>query len=241
MTGTSSGLGRALARHLAAAGHDIWGIARSEQKLAQENRDVGSAAFHYSVCDTTRRDQIASVRERMRDEGFIPEALVLNAGIYPPGRQGSLGLDHAESIFQTNLLGALAWVDLFLPDLIERGRGQFVAISSLYALRPDPHNAAYSASKAALSMAFRSLRLRYAYTGIEFKIVYLGPVDTPIAGGGPRRRPWIATADDAALFLARVLQRREDDYYYPLSGWLARLTAFLPDRTFDRLAARFRR
>ncbi|MDZ7784112.1 MAG: SDR family NAD(P)-dependent oxidoreductase [Halioglobus sp.] len=137
ITGVSSGIGRELARQLIDDGHEVWGIARRVEAMAALAEELGGARFRYSGCDIADPAACAAVRREMDAADYLPDAIVLNAGLdlddAPPG------LDAAQSarIMRTNYDGAHYWVAAFIEPFLRRGSGQFVAISSILAHWPD--------------------------------------------------------------------------------------------------------
>ena len=119
-------------------------------------------------------------------------------------------------------------------------------MSSLFARWPDADCPVYAASKAALSMAFRSLRLRHGGESVSFKLLVLGPVHTSI---NPRFRPeeaaprGVARPEEVARYLANsVLSSRRPFFYYPrMVGVVGRFGGWLPDALFERLTRPLRR
>lgn len=243
VTGVSSGIGRELARQLVQDGHEVWGVARRQELLENLAKELAGKKFTHVVCDITKPEGVQAVIKQMAESNFLPEVAVLNAGIYLPDIERSYNHHQAKEVYRTNLDGALVWVEKFLPGLLQKQYGQFIAISSLSAFHPDPESSSYSASKAALAMAFRSFRLRYDNSGIKFKTVHFGPVDTLVI---PRfvhskKGRWVISAERAAKFIRKVMRLEAGEYYYPATSWLLRLASFLPDRFFHKLTSSFRR
>ena len=123
---------------------------------------------------------------------------------------------------------------------------QFVGISTILAQWPDPDCPAYSASKAALAMAFRALRLRHAGEPVAFKLLVLGPVQTSInprfvEGSAPGRG--VATPEAVARYIVHtVLSKRRFAFYYPWqTGLVCRVGAWMPDRMFEFITRPLRR
>ncbi|MFQ6111106.1 MAG: SDR family oxidoreductase, partial [Nitrospinota bacterium] len=83
ITGVSSGIGQGLARELARRGHRIWGVARREKRLAELARELGADRFLFSVCDVSRSEDVRATTREMERAGFLPEVVILNAGINP--------------------------------------------------------------------------------------------------------------------------------------------------------------
>lgn len=248
ITGASSGIGRALAVELVAAGHTVWGVARRRELLEALGQELNHERFRWSVADVLDPASVDAAVGQMRAAGYTPDAVVLNAGTFAEDLEPEYRYDTVHRVLQTNVDGALIWVDRFLPEFRRRKTGQFVAISSVSAYRPDTTSVAYSASKAALSMAFRCLRLRYAKSGIRFKTIHFGPVATAISprysrDAGLQKKYWfVLTPRQAAHGIARALASPRDVFYIPFAiTTVFRLLRVLPDRWFAAITERLRR
>lgn len=239
VTGVSSGIGRALTKRLLSHGHTVWGISRREPDLS-DFEVLERARFYHSAVDVTASEEVKEACAEMDRRQFLPDAVVLNAGIYPHDSDTLFRFDIARKVLDTNVNGALVFVDIFLDRFLARGRGQFVAVSSILALRPDPLGASYAASKAAVMMAFRSLGLRYR-NGVQFKTIVFGPIDT-----GKQKKPFFAmhiqTEQKAATTIERVLSRKGRLFFDSrLAGLVFRATAWVPDSAFNAVTNVFRR
>lgn len=241
VTGASSGIGRALTRQLVSAGGQVWGVARRRDALEALRRELGEQ-FSYSVADIAEPDAAARVCAEMDVAGFSPDAVVLNAAKHTHDADENFSHGVAREVLATNVNGALAFVGLLLPKFLQRGYGQFLAVSSITAVRPDPRGVSYAASKAALTMGFRSLALRYRTSPILFKTILFGPIDTECHRTRPKVSFHLKSADDAAAAIRRTLAGRRRIVYYPrLIGVIFRYTGFLPDGFFETLVTPFRR
>src|SRR3989338_4376964 len=183
LTGVSRGLGKAMARELLAQGHAVWGIALEQEKLQLLEEELASPRFFWTQADVTDHAELLQWREEMRAQSFVPDCLVLNASILRDDLGPTYDHETGRAVLRTNLEGALDCIALFLPDFLERGTGSVIAIGSTATLRPSVRSAAYAASKAGLSAAIRSLRLRYARGGVRFAQALLGPIDTDMWEG----------------------------------------------------------
>src|SRR5262245_9836741 len=133
VTGASRGIGVYIARTLAARGFDLLLVARSDDALAQvaaELRDSGAtvsvAAVDLAADGAARRIADAAMREL----GAV-DVLVNNAAVEPQRRFHLLGWDELESILRVDLLTPIELSHLLLPQMLERGQGRIVNISSL--------------------------------------------------------------------------------------------------------------
>ena len=149
ITGVSSGVGRQLTKQYIADGHKVWGVARRKPELQELSEELGENNFLYSVCDVSNEIEVKNTKSEMDNHDFKPDIVILNAGINPESNNNSFSLKEIEEVMQTNYLGALRWIQIFISFFLENKQGQFVAISSLNAYRGDSRWIGYSASKSA--------------------------------------------------------------------------------------------
>lgn len=243
ITGVSEGIGRELVKQLIKNGHSVWGVARREDFLQTLEEEVGKSRFFYTVCDVSSEKDVKDTMRRVKNRSFIPDVVILNAVVFVEDTQPQYNNLFMSRTFAINLFGALTWVEKFLPEFHTLGRGHFIAISSTSAFRPDPNSVSLPASKAALSMAFRSLRLRYQAEKVIFSTIHFGPVATSISPyylsstGGPKY-PFVLTVAQAAAGIQKVMiERKAKDYFLPFFTTLVfRLTLFLPDSFFVKVS-----
>ena len=232
ITGTSSGIGRELTVQLLREGQRVWGIARTQSKMDEFSATLANATFRYSICDVADPQACRAVLADMAQNGFVPDVVVLNAAVYEKDVGEGLDREAFQKTFAINVDGALFWVEQFLPLFLRRGFGHFIAISSTSALRPGYSSVSYPASKAALSMAFRGLRLNFAHTPVLFSTIHFGPVETRLWSG--RLTFLVPQTSSAARFIRRVIASGGKSYFFPfLSTLLLRCTLFLPDLWFS--------
>lgn len=242
VTGVSRGIGRATTFELLRQGHRVWGLSRT---AAATREGEEAARFRHSLCDIGDPASRQAAAAEMDAAGFVPDAVILNAAIEYEEDPAELAWDRFEAVLRTNVEGALFWVANWM-DRRPRTPMQFVALSTILARWPDPDCPAYSASKAALEMAFRALRLRHAGEPVAFKRLVLGPVQTSInprfAEGAPAGRGIAAPEAVARYLVDTVLSKRRFVFYYPWQTQLAcRLGAWMPDLLFERLTRPLRR
>lgn len=239
ITGVSEGIGRELVRQLVRNGHRVWGVARRKDLLATLEKEAGGDRFFHTVCDVGNESDVEATMRIIKRRSFIPDVIILNAVVFVEDTKPHYNNLFMSRTFAINLFGALTWVEKFLPTFLTSDGGHFIAISSTSAFRPDPNSVSLPASKAALSMAFRSLRLRYTAEKIIFSTIHFGPVATSISPkflsptGGPKY-PFVLTVAQAAEDIHKVIrERKAKDYFFPFfTTLLFRLTLFLPDSFF---------
>lgn len=234
IVGASRGLGRELCRHFLKDGHHVWGIARSREGL----EEIAHDHFQWTQVDLINENDVRSWENDMASATFQLDVIVLNASVQLDDMEN--GYDHTkgDTVLQTGLDSPLHIVSLFLPDFLARKSGQFVAIASTAALRPSIRSASYAASKAGLTMAFRTLRLKHRKSGVRFQTVMLGPIQTDMWEG--KKSALVPSASSAAAAIAHFVYAPRHIFYYPVfSTWLLRLSLFLPDRIFASLSSIF--
>jgi NAD(P)-dependent dehydrogenase (short-subunit alcohol dehydrogenase family) len=181
ITGTSSGLGRALARAALDRGDRVVATARSTDRIADLEREFPDRAVAVAL-DVTDRDQAReAVDAAVRAFGRI-DVLVNNAGYGVLGAVEELTDDELRRQFETNLFGALNVTRAALPQLRRQRSGHVVQLSSLSAIVANPGEGAYVASKAALEGVSESLAKELAPLGIRVTILQPGPFRTDFAG-----------------------------------------------------------
>jgi len=242
VTGASSGIGRSLARRLAADGSPVALLARRKpllESLVQEIEALGGRALAIP-CDVTERARVhEAVRAAEAELGAI-ECLVANAGGGGPTSAEALEAGHVDGIFRLNVLGVVHCIEAVLPAMLARGSGHLVAVSSLAAWRGLPGAGAYCAAKAALGALMESLRLDLAPRGVRVTLLSPGFVRTRT---GPRaqarrRRPLEMELEDATRRMHRAIRARRRAYAFPLPLALAvAVGRLLPAALYDSLLA----
>lgn len=246
ITGVSSGIGRDLAKVLLEQGHEVRGVARRVESMQALAQELGQSAFHYYQCDISDPVACQALSEEFFAEGYVPDVVVLNAAIDLEDELPGLDFEQSARIMRTNYNGAHFWIAAFIEPFLQRGSGQFIAVSSLFAQWPDKASVSYSASKAALSMMMRGLRTRYVGRSIAFKLLYLGPVDTPI---NPRfseeessQSLIVASSPRTAKYIADMIDSKRENFYFPFYIWAVfTFLRWLPDKVFEVVTGPFKR
>jgi short-subunit dehydrogenase len=170
VTGASSGIGKATAEHLAAAGYKVYGTSRR----------VGSAGqqpFEMLSLDVTNDQSVTdAVDEVMRREGRI-DLLVNNAGfsLETAGAEES-SIEQAQSIFNTNFFGILRMTCAVLPHMRKQQSGRIINIGSIVGFLPAPYMALYCATKHAVEGYSQSLDHEVRTQGI--RVIVIQPAGT---------------------------------------------------------------
>lgn len=241
ITGASSGIGRALAIELGRRGASVGLLARRAETLTEIQREVEAAGGRAIAlpADVKNADAVRAAADKLREKFGRVDVLVANAGIGATTDAQSLKADEVADVIGTNVMGAVNSATAVLPEMLERGSGRLVVISSLAAYRGLPKSAAYSASKAAVSAFFESIRVDLRGTGVGVTIIHPGFIRTPLTEGRSARMPFFMELDYAIKKIIRAIEERKKSYAFPWQlATLVRIGMVLPDSWYDEVASR---
>jgi len=240
VTGASSGIGEALARHYAAPGARLALTGRDGERLAAAAAACRSrgATVETATIDVTDRDGLRAWIERIDDAAPL-DLVVANAGISAGTGRAREDESAARRVFATNLDGVLNTVFPLLPRLTARRAGQIALVSSLAAFRGLPTAPAYAASKAAVMSLGESWRLQLAPDGVRVSVICPGFVTTRLTAKNKFPMPFVMSAERAAAIIARGLALNHGRIAFPwptaTASWLL---GALPWRLSDALTRR---
>ena len=240
LTGASSGIGEALALVMAKRGAIVGLLARREQLLqniAQKIENKGGLA-RYFACDITDETAVSDAVESLRTEFGKIDILIANAGIGGSAKHSKdLTPKDFRSVIDTNLNGAVNAVSAVLPQMLERGSGQLVAISSLAGFRGLPKSAAYCASKAGMTAFFESVRLDVQKKGVAVTILQPGFIKTPLTSGREAKMPFLMELNDSIPHFLRAIEKRKKFAAFPWQlATLVRAGRVFPAWLYDKIA-----
>lgn len=244
LTGASSGIGEGLALALAKKGATIGLLARRKEMLdglAEKCVGLGGVARIFPA-DVTDHEAVRSAADSLRSEFGKVDVMIANAGIGGNDEATrSLQPDAVANVIDTNLKGAVNAVHAVLPEMLERGQGHLVAISSLAGFRGLPKSAAYSASKAAMTAFFESVRLDVQNKGVAVTIIQPGFIKTPLTAGRHANMPFLMELDDAIPLFIRAIERKKKFAAFPWQlATIVRAGRLMPAWLYDRIAGRAR-
>ncbi|WP_328393532.1 SDR family NAD(P)-dependent oxidoreductase [Nocardia sp. NBC_00416] len=182
VTGASSGLGAEFAAQLAARGHDLILVARSEERLtavAQRLAAEHGIGAHVLVQDLAEPDAARRITERLTHDGLQVDLLVNNAGFGTCGRFEDIASDRDHDQLMVNVVALVDLTHALIPGMLARGTGAVVNVASTAGFQPAPYFAVYSAAKGFVLNFGLALREEYRRRGIRVLTVCPGPVDTP--------------------------------------------------------------
>lgn len=240
LTGASSGLGEALARHYAARGATLGLVARREPELVNLAASLAGATVATYRADVRSPDDLARAAAEFMARFGVPDVVIANAGI----SRGVLteapeDLEVFKAIFETNVLGIVHTFAPFVVPMRDARKGVLAGVASVAGFRGLPGSGAYCGSKSAAITYLESLRVELRGTGVSVVTICPGFVETPLTARNPYRMPFLVTADKAAALMANAIEDRKRFYVLPWQmAVLGRALRCLPRWLFDRLVAR---
>ena len=185
ITGASSGIGREMARMLAARAYDLVLVSRRADKLeelAAELADRHQAAVHCFPVNLADRGSTLRVFRFTREKGLDVDVLINNAGVGVFGEHTDLDPDELESMLQLNVVALCESCRLFGEQMKRRKRGRILNVASTAAYQPTPYFAAYGASKSFVLHFSEALAKELEEHGVTVSCLSPGPTDTGFFG-----------------------------------------------------------
>jgi short-subunit dehydrogenase len=239
ITGASSGIGRGLAVEIAGRGANVGLVARRAEVIGEVVREIEAAGSKAVAlpADVQSEDSIRAAAEKLHASLGPIDVLIANAGIGPTRDAADFSAEEVSDVINVNVIGASNSVAAVIPEMVARGSGQLVAISSLAAYRGLPRSAAYCASKAAVSAFFESLRLDLEPRGIDVTIIHPGFIKTPLTAGRESQMPFLMELDDAVGKIVRAIGKRRKSYSFPWQlATIVRAGMLMPIWMYDQIS-----
>jgi len=235
ITGASSGIGEALARHYAADGVVLGLISRRKAGL----QGLPGQVVPYPLDITDERALAAAAEDFIRRFG-APDLVIANAGIASGTEGADLGdIAKLRKVLDVNVAGLAATLAAFAPAMRAAGRGTLAGIASVAGFRGLAGNGAYCASKSAAITWMESLRAELHGSGVSVVCICPGYIDTPMTQVNRFRMPFLLSADEAARRIARAIAGKRRLAVIP---WQMALVSValraMPGWLYDRIASR---
>jgi len=209
ITGCSTGIGRATAERLMAAGHRVYATARRPETLAE----LESKGCRTMALDVTDEASMEAAVKRIEEESGGVDALVNNAGYSQSGAIETLDMKALRRQFETNVFGLVRITQLVLPGMRSRGHGRIVNISSMGANFTFPGGGAYHATKHAVEAISDALRYEVEGFGVDVVVIQPGAIRTEFDKAAVASLEGAGGADDVyGEFNRKVGQATQDAY-----------------------------
>lgn len=209
ITGGNSGIGRAIADELAARNHNLLLVARDTDRLrkaADELRKKHSVDVRTVVADVGEEADVAKVRQYCKEK-FVPNVLVLNAGIWIAGSVATAKPKDIEALMKVNVYQIFHFAREFVPLLENQPVPRIIITGSTAGLEVHfpSRSGVYSVSKWAVRGAAVSLRAELADRGIAVTHIAPGSVKTEMWGDEEVREGRMLEPSDIAKLVATIL------------------------------------
>jgi len=234
--GASSGIGAELAKELLQEGNSVGLVARRKEKLEIVANSIQTGqAFIYSH-DVTSFNEVPNLFQKI-----IQDLSGLDEIYFASGILERVGIDEFNTekdlrMMNTNILGAIAWLNEAAKFFQAQAKGKIIGISSIAGDRGRIGNPVYNTSKAALNTYLEALRNRLSRKGITVVTVKPGFIDTDMTKGMSGLF-WLISANEAAKIILYAVKKNKEIIYVP-ARWA--LVAFIikniPNFIFKRLS-----
>ena len=203
VTGSGSGIGRAIAKTLALAGADTLVLDISEdaaQQVVEEIKSTGGMASSL-ICDITDQKELSEAFAELATQGNI-DILVNNAGIAHIGNVENTSLEDFQRVMNVNVMGMYNCIHAAVPIMKQNDGGVILNIASTVSTVAIPNRFAYTTSKGAVLAMTYSVALDFVQAKIRCNAISPGRVHTPFVDG----------------FIAKNYPGREEEMFKKLSS-----------------------
>jgi NAD(P)-dependent dehydrogenase (short-subunit alcohol dehydrogenase family) len=259
VTGATSGIGKAAASALVDAGFEVVGTGRDTARITPRD------GVTYLDLDVTSDASVAALAQQVTQRFGRIDVLVNNAGVGSAGAAEERSVEQDQGVFDINVFGLIRMTKAVLPHMRAQGGGRIINISSVAGFAPQPHMAAYVASKHAVEGYSESVDHEVRGHGMRVLLVEPANTNTPFDGNVVRADAplpvyaqqrlifdeLIATAmkdgDNpttvAQAMVAAATDRKPKLRYTagPAAGRLSMLRRIVPARVFDKQIHKFNR
>ena len=184
ITGSTSGIGLAIARAMAGEGANVvlngFGDKAEIETLRAELANAMDVEVRYSPADMTRPAEIAAMVAEAEKEFGAVDILVNNAGIQHVAPVDEFPIDKWDAIIAINLSAAFHGIRAALPAMKKKGWGRIISTASAHALVASPFKAAYVSAKHGIAGLTKTVALEVATMGITVNAICPGYVWTPL-------------------------------------------------------------
>lgn len=243
ITGGSSGIGRALASQLAAAGYTVAVTAREGDEidlLVAESAGLSGRIISFP-CDVTDEAGLETTLASIEGEIGPVVLAIFNAGTYVPIAGENLSVRKFRRTFDVNLQGVINGLVPAVRNMQKRGFGHVVLVGSISAWFGWPTTAAYGASKAAINVMAQALKYDLDKINVRIQVANPGFVNTPLLQlqQTASMMPALMSPEDAASRMLRGITRGGFEIAFPKRlVWGLKLTSMMPQPVRHWIIAR---
>ena len=239
ITGASSGIGEALARHYAPTSASLGLAARRKTELDALAASLSAKCATYPLDVTDERAVAQAATDYIQRFG-APDLVIANAGVSVGTRGDELAdVGKLRRVLDVNVAGLAATLAAFAPAMRAARSGTLCGIASVAGFRGLPGAGAYSSSKAAAISWLEALRVELHGSGVSVVTICPGYVDTPMTQVNRYRMPFLLPADEAARRIARAIAAKRRLAVIPWQmAIIGRMLRMLPSALYDRASAR---
>jgi len=224
ITGTTSGLGRALLEHY--VDRDVKVISVNRRRVAE--LEARHPSVRFECVDVRSAPDVEGLVRGLAAAGALPDVFILNAGINRLDNDATFDLTLYREVIETNLYGVFNFIAPLTRLPAANVARHVVAISSMVSYAGNPYGLGYQTSKRALTTCFEVWSGMYTGTDLVFKQVILGPVRTSIYTMDeklPRWVLWIKSLSTASLTgtvraISRFARTRRKKLIHPWRAFL---------------------
>src|SRR5882672_6663024 len=248
ITGASSGIGEAFARKLAARGHNLLLVARSEDKLITLCNELGRARSiraQYVAIDLTEPEAPARLFEETKTRDLQIDVLINNAGFGSMGDFAKLDLAHELKMIDLNVRALVELTHRFLAPMRERKGGVIINVASTAGFQPVPFMGTYAATKAFVLSFSEALWEENRPHGVKVMALCPGVTDTNFFEAAHGQMPPARASQTPEEVVETALRGLARGKSHVISGWINRLMTeserLAPRSLVTRMAGRMMR
>jgi short-subunit dehydrogenase len=222
ITGASSGIGAVFARKLAARGHNLLLVARSEDKLITLCNELGrikSTHAQYVAMDLSERDAPARLFEETQKRGLDIDFLINNAGFGSMGDFAKLDRERELDMIDLNVRSLVELTQRFLVPMRERKNGSIINVASTAGFQPIPFMATYAATKAFVLSFTEGLWEENRPHGVRVMALCPGVTDTNFFEASRMQRPPARVSQTPEAVVDAALRGLARGKSSVISGW----------------------
>jgi len=183
ITGASSGIGKAIAHHLAETGTNVVLAARRSerlQELANEITESYNVEAKVVETDVTKKEDVEKLVKETKDQFGSVDILVNNAGVMLLSFLKNDHVDEWEQMVDVNIKGVLFGIHASLPVMLEQDAGHIINVSSVAGHEVFPSSTVYSATKYAVRALSMGMEKELSRSGVRVTNISPGAVDTEL-------------------------------------------------------------